>query len=174
MLPLKTRAAFLLVGFDGAEGVCKWQTEALQDEVQSEGCRMMETDGARFRNAGGAKSEDRSGSKTRFGNRRSLPPDYSTIQCRCCFERRNGCGAEVFGRAGQGVLYFRLSADSHQKSGKGPGELRSQLSQFISDGIGGLSVYESGQGNVSLGGSANASLVQKLLLAFDPGQKFAY
>lgn len=167
-------AAFLLVGFDGAEGVCRWQTEALQDEVQSEGCRMMELTGRGFETL-----VERS-QKFAAAQR---PDSETAVLCRlitrpssvvAALNAGTAIGAEVFGRAGQGVLYFRLSADSRLKSGKGQGELRSQLSQFVSDGIGGLSVYESGQGNVSLGGSANVSLVQKLLLAFDPGQKFAF
>jgi glycolate oxidase FAD binding subunit len=134
--------ALLLIGFEGPEAACAWQSKTLQDELRGTATCMHEAT-----NSGATLSWCRTAQKAaKPSPNLAWMAKLTTLPSRvvAAVSSLQDAGCSVFGRAGNGVLFVRPGADSAEA--RTPIDEQSAMNllhSLVSDGVGSVDVLKS-------------------------------
>lgn len=163
-------AGILIAGFEGPKAALEWQTSALQDELHgtADWTHPAKLANASFLYCRTLQKASTPSEATAWQARLTTLPSRVTSSIKVLHD----CGCDVFGRAGNGVLYVRPS--SHRIVGEPPVEQKGfeTLQSLTSDGQGSVQVLKATAARSSLSSAAVQKYTDQLraLLGSAAGQ----
>ena len=159
--PFADAAALLVFGFEGPQVACDWQSTTLKNELQGTAAWVHTAEDPEAYShycTAAQRASVASGDESWLARLSTLP---SRTVSAITVLQESGC--EVFGRAGNGVLFVRSVVGSHMNlrpadESKGIGTLQS----LVSDGVGSVDVLKSATSRSTQSSPAVQEISRKL------------
>lgn len=137
----KDAAALLVLGYEGPLAACQWQNKTLQEELAGTAvwCHIASSDNAFPNYCRTAQSAATSDNNDPWLARLITLPSR-VVSCLSVLQE---AGCEIFGRAGNGILFVRQATQLSAPQPPDEAQAASILSSLVADGIGSFEMLRS-------------------------------